>query len=118
MQSASSSVLLPAPVAPLMANRPAERNGSCSKLTSNSPASDARFLPRSARIFMTAPPVYLVTVRRTRWSILPELLLSLRCYICFDKAVQKYAAAGVFELLQHRAVIGACGLTYKVCIDF
>ena len=50
--NASSKVDLPEPVAPVIANIPAEHNGSVVKSIVNSPANEARFFPRMANIFM------------------------------------------------------------------
>ena len=50
---ASKMVDLPAPVFPTIATKPAEANGSDSKSIKCSPESDAKFLSRIDRIFMT-----------------------------------------------------------------
>ena len=52
---ASKIVDLPAPVFPTMAIKPAEAKGSASKSIKCSPASDAKFLSRIDKIFMSNP---------------------------------------------------------------
>src|SRR5690606_9114991 len=49
---ASSRVVLPAPVGPVMANRPLPAKGSAAKSIFHSPLSELRFLRRRLRIFM------------------------------------------------------------------
>ena len=56
MHMASSMVVFPEPVLPVIANSPACFNGSRRKSISNSPDSEARFFPLIASIFMIQPP--------------------------------------------------------------
>jgi hypothetical protein len=75
---ASSRVLLPAPVGPLMANRPVDASGSCSKSTLNSPASEARFGRRCAGFHARPSHGSINSAKARNWScrrLLAEALL-------------------------------------------
>ncbi len=71
---ASSNVDLPAPVSPVIANKPAPFSGSCSRSISNGAARLARFSPRTARIRITRPPLL-----RLRDKNSPDVWLPAQC---------------------------------------